>query len=148
MEGGYGHAPGVSPVHRTFEPAPTRGNPSAWDRTINFVSYCVYIGGTCFTPVRLLALFLGLLGCLFILPQFLLAEEEEVYFSSDYQQEIQDEQVLLLQGNVEVHFRDVIIFADQYYYPLNIKDRVYLRARLEGYEPLKSVALDYEILEI
>ncbi len=41
------------------------------------------------------------------------AEEEEVFFQSDYQQEIQDEDVLLLQGNVEVHFRDVIIYADE-----------------------------------
>ncbi len=46
-------------------------------------------------------------------PGLLHAEEEQVYFSSDYQQEIQDEQVLILQGNVEVHFRDIIIYADE-----------------------------------
>jgi len=41
------------------------------------------------------------------------AVEEEVYFQSDYQQQIQDEEILILQGNVEVHFRDVIIYADE-----------------------------------
>ncbi len=74
---------------------------------------CVYIGGTSFSPARIHTVILGLLLCLSVFPQALFAEEEEVYFSSDYQQEIHDEQVLLLQGNVEVHFRDVIIFADE-----------------------------------
>jgi len=41
------------------------------------------------------------------------AAEEEVSFKSDYQQEIRDEEVLLLQGNVEVHFREVVIYADE-----------------------------------
>lgn len=40
-------------------------------------------------------------------------QEEEIYFQSDYQQEVQDEQVLLLQGNCEVHFREFIIYADE-----------------------------------
>jgi hypothetical protein len=41
------------------------------------------------------------------------AAEEPVTFKSDYQQEIRGEQVLLLQGNVEVHFREYIVYADE-----------------------------------
>jgi hypothetical protein len=41
------------------------------------------------------------------------AAEEEISFKSDYQQEVKDEQILLLQGHVEVHFRDSIIYADE-----------------------------------
>jgi len=41
------------------------------------------------------------------------AEEEEIYFQSDYQQQVRDEEVLLLQGNVEVHFRQFVIYADE-----------------------------------
>ncbi len=60
------------------------------------------------------ALILVSLPVVWLLPaEPVLAVEEEVYFQSDHQREIQDEQVLLLQGNVEVHFRDVIIFADE-----------------------------------
>lgn len=43
----------------------------------------------------------------------LMAVEEEVSFKSDYQQEVQDEEILLLQGNVEVHFRDYTVYADE-----------------------------------
>ena len=64
------------------------------------------------TPVTMLIIS-GMLFGMLVFAAPVRAEEEEVYFSSDYQQEIQDEQVLLLQGNVEVHFRDVIIYADE-----------------------------------
>ncbi|MFH1677088.1 MAG: hypothetical protein ABIC40_08685 [bacterium] len=50
---------------------------------------------------------------LFQTPVPLRAEEEEISFNSDYQQEVREEEVLLLQGNVEVKFRDLTIYADE-----------------------------------
>ena len=41
------------------------------------------------------------------------AVEESISFKSDYQQELRKEQILLLQGHVEVHFRDLTIYADE-----------------------------------
>ena len=41
------------------------------------------------------------------------ANKEAITFKSDYQQEVKDESVLLLQGNVEVHFRDFVIYANE-----------------------------------
>jgi len=65
------------------------------------------------TSFRAIAVTLVILSwlCAFSSPVF--AEEEEVYFQSDYQQEIHDEKILILQGNVEVHFRDMIIYAEE-----------------------------------
>ncbi len=41
------------------------------------------------------------------------AEEEELYFRADKQREITEENITIMQGNVEVHFRDYIIWADE-----------------------------------
>jgi len=70
----------------------------------------IYKGGRTIRTVQLIIV--ALISVLAASP-LAYAQEEEIYFESDYQQEIQDEQVLILQGNCEVHFREFIIYADE-----------------------------------
>jgi hypothetical protein len=48
-----------------------------------------------------------------LIQQVSTSTEEEISFNSDFQEEVKDEKVLLLQGNVEVHFRGSVIYADE-----------------------------------
>ena len=80
---------------------------------IKFVRACLHISGQVESAGRAAIMALCCLATWLALDRPARGIEEEVYFQSDYQQEVQDEEVLLLQGNVEVHFRDIVIYADE-----------------------------------
>lgn len=60
----------------------------------------------------LLAVF-GAVSLVLGFPAISYAEEEEIYFRADRQREITEEKITILQGNVEVHFREYIIWAKE-----------------------------------
>ena len=61
----------------------------------------------------------GLLSALFITALILAfplqarAEKEEIYFRSDRQREITKENITIMQGNVEIHFREYKVWAEE-----------------------------------
>jgi hypothetical protein len=58
-----------------------------------------------------IALFAVLLVIAF--PNRAYADKEEIYFRADKQREITKENITILTGNVEIHFRDYIVWADE-----------------------------------